>query len=151
MNKNKLCPVCKTHNVIDEIIKKPINIKSYMCLKCGYTTTDEYKTNSKILLSQLETTSQIIIDLQFFDEKTGLHWYPSVFIQKTGMAFPEGTKENWRWVYIPIERVNSEDNIPKQYTTKVVLEKREYFDKLKFFNVLKKFGSFEKDIKLNET
>lgn len=152
-NKNNLCPVCETHNVIKEKINNTSDKHSYLCIKCGYTTTDDYTTDSSILNKQLETMSNSIIDLQFFDENTGLHWFPSVFIQTHGLLFPEHSgkhDKNFKWVYIPIEKINKEDkNIPENYDTKVAYEKREYFDKLDFFDALKRFGSIESEVKLS--
>lgn len=147
--KNKLCPVCKTHNILEEKLKD--NINSYLCIKCGYTSNDEYKTNSNILNKQLMTSSKFIIDLQYFDEDTGLHWFPSVFININGLLFPDkyNNTEDWKWVYVPIVKIKKEDNIPEKYDTKVDTEKREYFDKLDFFNALKRFGAIEEGIKLS--
>ena len=141
-----LCPVCKTNNIIEEKFKSDNKeLTSFLCLKCGYHSNSEYKIGTEILSKMLynnNTQSQLIMDLSYFDENTELYWFPIVLLKNNGAIFPEGTKEKWDWIYVPILDITEEekDDYGDEYKTRFAVDKREVFDKLDFLGACKKLG-----------
>ena len=62
------CPVCFDEKSCFEEFVKEQNLKSYLCFHCGFTSNSFYSKESKERLNQIETTSQLVRKLEFFDE-----------------------------------------------------------------------------------
>ena len=57
------CPVCKSKSqCFDEYVVED-NFHSYLCFKCGYTSNSKFKYGSDELLSSLEASPKLIIEL----------------------------------------------------------------------------------------
>jgi hypothetical protein len=152
MQEKSLCPVCKTNNVIEEKFDfEGKEMSSYLCLKCGYHSNSGYKVGEDILNKMLYNNSQhsqLIMDISYFDENTSLYWFPIVLLKTQGAVFPEGTKEEWNWVFIPILPITEEEKpeYGDEFTTRFATDKKETFDKFDFLSACKKLGMLGENI-----
>jgi Zn ribbon nucleic-acid-binding protein len=104
------CPVCKSKaQCFDEYVVED-NFHSYLCFKCGYTSNSKFTYGSDELLSSLEASPQLIIELQVADWERDIVWIPSVLnMGERGIIFPEGTYEDWSWKYAKVVDIPEED------------------------------------------
>ncbi len=104
------CPVCKSKaQCFDEYVEED-NFHSYLCFKCGYTSNSKFTYGSDELLSSLEASPQLIIELQVADWERDIVWIPSVLnMGEKGIIFPEGTYEDWSWKYAKVVDIPEED------------------------------------------
>ena len=155
MQEKSLCPVCNTNNIIEETFElDKKDLISYLCLRCGYTSNTEYKLGSDLLNHMLHGStdhSQLVMDIHFMDENTGLYWFPIVLIKTDGSIFPEGTKDDWEWVYVPIIKVSEEEKkeYGEEYDKRFAIDKKELFDKYDFLSACKKLGVLTGDIQVD--
>lgn len=152
MAENVKCPYCESNSnvLVDEIdLENDIKTKSYLCLKCGFTSNDQCTTQE--MIKQINNVSQLILDLSKFDETTGLHWFPIVLLSTHGSIYPEGIKENWVWIYTPIVPIKEEEKeeYGKEYDTRFAVEQSLKFEKFQFLDACKKMGSVSPDLEVN--
>ena len=104
------CPVCKSKaQCFDEYVVED-NFHSYLCFQCGYTSNSKFKYGSDELLSSLEASPQLIIELQIADWERDIVWIPSVLnMGPKGIIFPEGTFDDWSWKYAKVVDIPKED------------------------------------------
>ena len=104
------CPVCKSKaQCFDEYVVED-NFHSYLCFQCGYTSNSKFKYGSDELLSSLEVSPKLIIELQIADWERDIVWIPSVLnMGERGIIFPEGTYEDWSWKYAKVVDIPEED------------------------------------------
>ena len=104
------CPVCKSKSqCFDEYVVED-NFHSYLCFRCGYTSNSKFKYGSDELLSSLEASPKLIIELQIADWERDIVWIPSVLnMGPKGIIFPEGTYEDWSWKYAKVVDISEED------------------------------------------
>ena len=104
------CPVCKSKaQCFDEYVVED-NFHSYLCFKCGYTSNSKFTYGSDELLSSLEASPQLIIELQVADWERDIVWIPSVLnMGEKGIIFPEGTYDDWSWKYAKVVDIPEED------------------------------------------
>jgi len=104
------CPVCKSKaQCFDEYVVED-NFHSYLCFKCGYTSNSKFKYGSDELLSSLEASPKLIIELQIADWERDIVWIPSVLnMGEKGIIFPEGTYDDWSWKYAKVVDIPEED------------------------------------------
>ena len=71
-------PVCKSKaQCFDEYVVED-NFHSYLCFQCGYTSNSKFKYGSDELLSSLEASPKLIIELQIADWERDIVRIPSV-------------------------------------------------------------------------
>ena len=106
------CPVCKSKaQCFDEYVVED-NFHSYLCFKCGYTSNSKFKYGSDELLSSLEASPKLIIELQIADWERDIVWIPSVLnMGEKGIIFPEGTYEDWSWKYAKVVDIPEEERV----------------------------------------
>ena len=106
------CPVCKSKaQCFDEYVVED-NFHSYLCFKCGYTSNSKFTYGSDELLSSLEASPQLIIELQIADWERDIVWIPSVLnMGEKGIIFPEGTYEDWSWKYAKVVDIPEEERV----------------------------------------
>lgn len=104
------CPVCKSKaQCFDEYVVED-NFHSYLCFKCGYTSNSKFTYGSDELLSSLEASPKLIIELQIADWERDIVWIPSVLnMGEKGIIFPEGTYDDWSWKYAKVVDIPEED------------------------------------------
>jgi len=150
VEQKEICINCNTKNVIKTELSKDLgdNIYSYLCLKCGFTTNSNFKTGE--LIKSMNNVSQLILDLSLYDEDRGLHWFPIVLISTRGSIYPEGIKEDWKWVYTPIIEINESEknNYGDEYTQRFAVDLSEKFDKYRFIDACKKMGNVSQDLEI---
>jgi len=137
------CPNCfSEEKCFEETIerKDTDDFKSYLCFRCGYTSNSLYSKKSKERNKHLETTAEIIKELEFFDEERQLYWYPSVInMGSKGIIFPEGSVESWYWRYAQVIFIPEEER--KDYP--VPGKDGEYYESRLDVEGAKRFGQFE--------
>jgi DNA-directed RNA polymerase subunit RPC12/RpoP len=145
------CPHCESDNVIvdDVSLENGSVSKSYLCLKCGFTSNSQFTTQD--MIKQINNVSQLILDLSKYDELTGLHWFPIVLLSTNGSIYPEGTKDIWHWIYTPIIPIKEEErtNYGEEFNTRFAVELSEKFEKFKFLDACKKMGNVSSDLEVN--
>ena len=106
------CPVCKSKaQCFDEYVVED-NFHSYLCFQCGYTSNSKFKYGSDELLSSLEASPKLIIELQIADWERDIVWIPSVLnMGEKGIIFPEGTYEDWSWKYAKVVDIPEEERV----------------------------------------
>ena len=74
------------------------------------TSNSKFKYGSDELLSSLEASPKLIIELQIADWERDIVWIPSVLnMGEKGIIFPEGTYEDWSWKYAKVVDIPEED------------------------------------------
>ena len=106
------CPVCKSKaQCFDEYVVED-NFHSYLCFQCGYTSNSKFKYGSDELLSSLEASPQLIIELQIADWERDIVWIPSVLnMGPKGIIFSEGTYDKWEWKYAKVVDIPEEERV----------------------------------------
>ena len=62
------CPHCLSDKqCFEEDINEIENFKSYMCFNCGFTSNTSYTENSETFSKLLESSTQLVRDIEFFD------------------------------------------------------------------------------------
>lgn len=143
------CPNCGTKNVIKEKIELKDfqgDAYSYLCLKCGYTTNDTCTTQD--MIQNINSVSQLILDLSLYDEERSLHWFPIILTSTNGFIYPEGDPENWNWVYTPKVPISEDEKLEygDEYDSRFAVELSERFEKYNFLDACKKMGSVSPDL-----
>ena len=152
MEKHK-CPVCSSKNVLVEDLKlEGLDTKSYLCIKCGYTSNSEYVINSEIMKKMINGNeySETLFKLHYYDEETGLYWFPMVLLTKHGAIFPEGTHDEFKWSYVPIIDIEPEkrEDISEEYSRRFAVELKEQFEKYQFLTACKKLGAIDETLEV---
>ena len=84
---------CCGSNACYESQFKTLNgeVKTWMCMTCGFTSNTTMEENSEVLKKAEEFTAEMIKDLK--QVHAGLAWFPTVItMPEKGMIFPEPTK-----------------------------------------------------------
>lgn len=102
------CPVCFEKECYKESFK---DVESYLCMGCGFTTTNKHIAGSIELRQWEMTTATLIKKAKFVDPETNLVWYPSVLNFPTkGIVFPDGKNEyEWGWRAASVIEVSEAD------------------------------------------
>jgi len=152
------CAVCGENTALEEIDG---TVTSWMCVSCGYTSNTLYKKNSTQIRKVFSTSPKLINDLKIYDKKRFIYWIPTVINMPTrGLIFPEGTKSQLLWTYIPIVEIPEseqkkypvENQLGKFHTQKLDSTHSKKFTR--FYDALKEMGAiiqideFEKPIKM---
>ncbi len=137
------CPNCYSEEkCFEETIERENedDFKSYLCFHCGFTSNSYYSKESKERVKHLETTADLIKELEFFDDERQLYWYPSVInMGPKGIIFPEGNLETWYWRYAKVIFIPEEER--KDYP--VPGKDGEYYESRLDVEGAKRFGQFE--------
>lgn len=145
------CPYCQTGNIIEDKVdmEDGTQTTSYLCLKCGFTSNDKFTTQD--MIKQINNVSQLILDLSKYDEQTNLHWFPIVLLSTKGSIYPEGTRNEWFWIYTPIISISEDEKkeYGDEFTTRFAVELSQKFDKFEFLNACKTMGSISPDLEVN--
>jgi len=142
----EISPFTGKKSVILEIT--PTGLETRICMDTGYTTNSNYKIDGENIDEIESSTSKLIKELRFTDVLLKQYWYLTTAMFSTGMIYPEGTPEEWSWVYAPIVDIAEKNskNFPvpgkegEYYTTRIATEVAEYYKPLEFENVCKRVG-----------
>jgi len=135
------CPFCHTNTVLEEDVDE--NTKSYLCIKCGYTSTSKFTQDCK----DLKKSPKLIYDTKKWDSERNIYWILSVInVPSIGILFPELQGDNIVWNYIPMEDIPDDQqiNYPMPNSTKFYTKKLNYYNNIvftRFFDGLKKLGA----------
>ena len=139
------CPVCLRESALEEEEK---DVKSWLCINCGYTSASIYKKGSKELKALLGGSPQLIVDLKYFDEDRLVFWVPTVINMPTkGILTPEHGGDKLLWVYYPLVDIpvdkRSEYPIPgttnKFYEKMIDPQQSKRFNR--FYDALREMGA----------
>ena len=139
-------PFTENKSVIVE--NTPSGIETRICMDTGYTTNSNYKIDSENISEIEQSTSKLIKDLRYEDKELNQYWYLTTAMFSTGMIYPEGTPDEWSWVYAPILEINEQERekypVPGKkgefYETRIGTEVSEYYKPLEFQEVCKRVG-----------
>ena len=149
MNKTDLTEISPFTNKTSVIVEKTDSgIETRICMDTGFTTNSDYKIGSDKIEEVEQSTSRLIRELRFSDILLGQYWYPTTAMFSTGMIYPEGTKDEWNWVYAPIVEVADDEKekypVPGKpgefYTTRLATDAAEYYKPTDFKEVCKRVG-----------
>lgn len=137
----------------DHTFSNGLNIKSWMCMGCGFTTNTTLIKDSDELAHSEQFLPELYKDLKFVDADNRA-WFPSVInLPENGIVFVNGTsKEDWGWSGIKAVPVNENEKekypIPGQegkfYDHKTDMESLKTFDKKDFMEACDYIGIFKK-------
>jgi len=139
------CAVCGDNTALEE---QDGGVTSWMCVNCGYTSNTLYKKNSPTIRKVFSTSPKLINQLKVYDKKRFLYWIPTVINMPTrGIIFPEGTKTQLIWTYVPIIDIpeSEQKNYPignqvgKFHTKKLEPTQAKKFTR--FYDALKEMGA----------
>lgn len=96
-NSKVVCPHCGSHNCFHEEVGD--GLTSYLCMGCGYTSNDLFKTGTEELQAYEQPMPELYKAVKFEDTERGITWYPTVLnVPSLGIVFVDGTTpEDWRW------------------------------------------------------
>ena len=154
------CPCCGSNACYEsEFNTQEGNVKTWLCMTCGYTSNTTMTLDSEALKQTLELTADLIRDLRQDHIPPGggekLDWFPTVItMPEKGMIFPEPIKDtnDWQWtcvkaIPIPKEEQNKypDPNNPGTfYKNKMDMKNPYKFDKLCFMDAAEELGMFAK-------
>lgn len=86
------------------------NVKSWMCMGCGFQTNSFLKEGSDFQIQQEETLPELYKDLKYVDLENKA-WYPIVLnFPERGMVFADGASKNsWGWTSILATKILEEE------------------------------------------
>jgi len=135
-----ISPITGNKCVIIESDEKT-NEESRLCMESGYTTKDSWKTGSDIIKHYEEHVTELMRELKFEDDKSGLTWYPSTMVTPTVMLYPKGQDiAEWCWEVAEVIAIEGEErlNYPvpgvenQYYTNRVDIENAKQFEQPEF-------------------
>ena len=149
-----ISPFTNNKSVIVETLEN--GVETRICMDSGFTTNSDYKIGSENIKKVEESTSRLIKELRFSDILLNQYWYPTTAMFSTGMIYPDGTRDDWKWCYAPIIEMTEEEQkkypIPEKpgefYPTRLATDIAEYYDSNDFKGVCKRVG-MAKDIPLD--
>ena len=142
----EISPFTNNKSVIVEKTKS--GVETRICMDTGYTTSSIYKIGGEDVEKYEETTSRLIKELRFTDNILGQYWYPTTAMFKTGVLYPSGAKEDWKWCYAPIIYMDEKErlNYPvpgkegEFYESRIATDVAEYYPNDDFREACKRVG-----------
>jgi len=140
----ELCPHCNGNFVsVNPVDNSSDSILTYLCLRCGYHTNTNYKLGTDELNGFfIKNQNNLITKIYYIDENTGLYWFPMVLLHPLGSVFPEGSKDSWKWAYVPIIKI--EENEKEKYgitnKSRFAIEKIKFFEQYNFLEACSQIG-----------
>jgi hypothetical protein len=148
-----ICPHCGSKNCFHEEVDETTT--SYLCMGCGYTTNDLFKTDSEALVGYETSMPELYKDVRFVDSERGLTWYPTVLnVPSMGLVFVDGTtKEDWAWKAAPAVDVGDHERekypVPGKpgefYTRRMSMELAKAFAQTEFTEACKYIGLIKEE------
>lgn len=146
------CPVCGSKHCLKENVSDDAeDMKySYLCVKCGYMSSDLHTRDSEIVKTFTNSSPDIVIKLGFFDTEREIVWFPSVIeMGNNGWVYPVSDNESYRWAYSPVVDIPETEriNYPVMgkpgifHEKRLAVEKSEYFEQHEFFMALTRLGA----------
>ena len=154
------CKCCGSNACYEsEFTTQEGQLKTWLCMTCGFTTNTTMTEDSEELKQTLELTADMIKDLR--QDHDGLAWFPTaITLPNKGMVFPEPIKDkkDWGWtvvkaVSIPEEEQNKYPdprNPGTNYKYKMDMKNMKRYDKLCFMDAAEELGMFAKPVEVNE-
>jgi len=142
----EISPFTDNKSVIVETLEN--GVETRICMDTGFTTNSEYKIGSDGVVSIEETTTQLIKDLRFSDVLLNQYWYPTTAMFSSGVIYPDGNPNDWKWCYAPVIHMTEEEQkqypIPGKpgefYASRIGTDVSEFYDKNDFKSVCKRVG-----------
>jgi hypothetical protein len=121
-----------------------------MCIETGYTTTDNFKVDSDVILQYEKQISTLMKKIKFIDEETNLIWYPAFLnVPGAGMLYCIDTDKSYKWEVAEIIDLIGEERLKfpipgkkgEYFTNRLDTENAIQFEKENFENALDHFYS----------
>ena len=148
-----ICPCCGSDACSKNFIDSSgVQINTYLCWTCGFTTNDLLKDGSDFEKDNYENTAELIKDLK--QSHNDLAWYPKVInLQEKGMVFPEWNKrvKDWYWAAVKAVPVLEEEkekypdplNKGEFYKFRMDIKNIKRYDKMCFMDAAEEIGLFD--------
>jgi len=123
------------------------NLKTWLCMGCGFTTSDLMAEGSKTVQDLIDTSPELYKDLLYKDDSNFI-WAPStVSLPGKGMVFIDGTSKNdWKWSAALAIELTEEEKTSGKYpvgqTHQVDMNSIRKFDQKEFMDALETIGFF---------
>ncbi len=139
------CKKCGSHSCYETEIGA---LKSWVCMKCGFTTNNYLQEGSEEQKSYELTLPELYKDLKFIDVDNNA-WYPSTInFPEKGMVFVDGTSvDNWMWAGVLVKRVDDDEKeafkkkgTEEYYAYKVDMKSKKLFGRDDYFESLDYVG-----------
>lgn len=145
MDKLVDCKRCGGNACYEQTVQD--GLKTWMCMGCGFTTSDIMVENSEAHKALLETAPELYKDLLFVDD-TKRVWSPStVSLPAKGMVFIDGkTKRDWKWSAVKAIPLTEEEKqsgkFPADQTVKMDMVNSKLYDQKDFMDAMEEIGFF---------
>ena len=143
-----ICPHYGSHNCFHEEVGE--GVTSYLCMSCGYTSNDLFKTDTIELTAYEQPMPELYKAIKYVDSERGITWYPTVMnAPNLGLVFVDGAEEtDWKWKAAPAVDVAEDERekypIPGQpgeyYTKRVNMSLAKDFEQNEFTEACKYIG-----------
>tara|TARA_R100000005_G_C4988061_1_gene195900 strand:+ start:597 stop:1052 length:456 start_codon:yes stop_codon:yes gene_type:complete len=136
-------------NRVAVIVEKDDNAGvSKMCMDTGYNTNSNLTIGNDQVKEFESRSPKIILETRYEDKLLGQYWYLTTIVMEHAMLYPEGTKENYQWVYAPVVQIPKDEQIKypipgrdgEYYQTRLGIEIAEKFPRDKFMDACKRMG-----------
>ena len=156
-----ICPCCSSDACYESEFKtQDGDLKTWLCMTCGFTTNTTMTKDSETLKKTLELTAELIKDLR--QDYDGLAWFPTVItMPEKGMIFPEpikGTstlegKTDWGWTVVKAIDIPEDEqskypdprNPGTFYKKRMDMKNMKRYKKLEFMDAAEDLGMFKQD------
>jgi len=138
------CDRCGSNACLHEH-NSEVNVQTWFCFGCGFTTTSELTPDSELTKTVTETLPDLYKDLLFvYEDKV---WMPStIAIQEQGIVFIDGTNvDDWQWASALSTLIPQEEQsrFPADQTHKIDFSTIKHYGQRDFMEALDYIGFFK--------
>lgn len=98
---DEISPFSQEMTVIVEPSDDKEGVFNKLCMETGYYTSTDWTEGSDALIEYMENITQHNIDNSFFEEATGLFWFPYLLTTECGVIFADVGDSGFQWFVIP--------------------------------------------------
>lgn len=143
MEKLITCKRCGSNACYEQQVDE--NVKTWLCMGCGFTTSTLMVEGSDPIKTILETSPELYKDLMHTDDE-GHIWVPStITLPNRGMVFLDGTSaKDWQWAAVKaIPLQEGDKKLNESQTHKMDMKNVQHFQEKDFMDALEAIGFFE--------
>lgn len=139
------CKRCGGNACYEQTIQD--NVKTWLCMGCGFTTSDVMLEKSEAHSALLETSPELYKDLLFIDDNKRV-WAPStITLPGKGMVFVDGSNStDWKWSAVKaIELTNEEKTsgrFPEGQTVRMDMANAKKYGQRDYMDAMEEIGFF---------
>ena len=143
MEQLTICKRCGSNACYEQQVDE--NVKTWLCMGCGFTTSTVMIEGSEPIRNILETSPELYKDLMHTDAD-GCIWVPStITLPNRGMVFLDGTSaKDWKWAAVKAVPLQEGDKkLNENQTHKMDMKNVQHFNERDFMDALEVIGFFE--------